>query len=602
MWKIQLLGKLRAQQGDRAIDHFRTQKAEALFGYLAYHGQREHPRDGLIELFWPECQPSAGRNSLSKELSELRKQLEPPGTPSGSVLVKSNSFVWLNPEAVSVDFTAFLGSLNAAERATVSTERLRLLHLAVEQYRGELLTGLYDDWILEARRWLAGKHLAALRDLVALAEAAGDLRTAIDFAHRCVEADPAEEESHCGLMRLYLADGRADAALRQYGDLQRVLRRELDIVPSEAVQLLAEQIEVEQATTTSRKIPDAASPLSSYDQWQPGGAMPADSPFYVARSTDREFCQAIERQDSIVLIKGARQMGKTSLLARGLHQARSSGAQVILTDFQTLNSAHLQSVEAFFLALAHSIAGQLDEVIAPTESWNAGSAPSINFERYMRRQVLGQIDGAIVWGLDEVDRVFPTEFASDVFGLFRSWHNRRSLDPTGPWNRLTLAMAYATEAHLFITDPNQSPFNVGTRLDLRDFTLEEVSDLNHRFGCPLRTEAEVERFHEWVGGQPYLVHRGLYTLVSQSLVLKDLQGQAERDIGIFGDHLRRLLVSIVQEDQLWEAVRQVLVGKPCPTSDSFYRLSAAGIVTGETAQAVRLRCPLYGTYLARHLR
>src|SRR5262245_12044597 len=58
----------------------------------------------------------------------------------------------------------------------------------------------------------------------------------------------------------------------------------------------------------------------------PGGAVPLDSPFYVARKTDEEFYKAIARRDSIVLVKGARQVGKTSLLARGLQRARESGA------------------------------------------------------------------------------------------------------------------------------------------------------------------------------------------------------------------------------------------------------------------------------------
>ena len=40
-------------------------------------------------------------------------------------------------------------------------------------------------------------------------------------------------------------------------------------------------------------------------------------------------------------------MGKTSLMARGLQQARKAGARVVLTDFQKLNSAHLQSVDTF---------------------------------------------------------------------------------------------------------------------------------------------------------------------------------------------------------------------------------------------------------------
>src|SRR5918912_560109 len=99
----------------------------------------------------------------------------------------------------------------------------------------------------------------------------------------------------------------------------------------------------------------------------------------------------------------------------------------------------------------------------------------------MRRGLVGRTDTLLVWGLGEVDRVFPYEAGGQLFGLLRSWHDRRRLEPDGPWDRLTVAIAYATEAHLFITDLNQSPFNVGTRLTLEDFTPGEVAELNRRY-------------------------------------------------------------------------------------------------------------------------
>src|SRR5208283_2041067 len=101
-----------------------------------------------------------------------------------------------------------------------------------------------------------------------------------------------------------------------------------------------------------------------------------------------------------------------------------------------------------------------------------------NFERYVRREVLGKTAAPLAWGLDEVDRLFVTPFGTEVFGLLRSWHNERALDPTGPWSSLTTAIAYATEARLFITDLNQSPFNIGTRLALEDFTALQAAELN----------------------------------------------------------------------------------------------------------------------------
>ena len=73
-----------------------------------------------------------------------------------------------------------------------------------------------------------------------------------------------------------------------------------------------------------------------------GGAVPPGSPFYTERPTDAEFMQAMKAGESIILIKGPRQMGKTSLLARGLQQAREMGCKVVLTDFRSFNAMHRQ--------------------------------------------------------------------------------------------------------------------------------------------------------------------------------------------------------------------------------------------------------------------
>jgi len=244
----------------------------------------------------------------------------------------------------------------------------------------------------------------------------------------------------------------------------------------------------------------------------PGGALPLHSILYISRSSDDEFCHAIARHDSIVLVKGARQVGKTSLLARGLEAARMVGAQVLLIDFQHFGPAAFESAGTLLLAMAELIAYQLELSSAPHEKWNDLLSPSSNCERFLRREVLADEESYFVLALDEVDRLFNHDYASEIFGLFRSWHNLRALDPNGPWSRLTIAIAYATEAHLFISDLNQSPFNVGTRLTLEDFTLEQLAELNGRYGNPLVDNKELIRFQQLVGGHPYLSQRGLYEI------------------------------------------------------------------------------------------
>ncbi len=327
------------------------------------------------------------------------------------------------------------------------------------------------------------------------------------------------------------------------------------------------------------------------------GALPLDSPFYIARPVDDEFFSAIARSDSIILVKGARQVGKTSLLARGLQQARQWGAKVILTDFQYLNAAYMESVEKFFLMLAELIADQLVLKTFPGELWNPNIGPSANFERYWRRVVLAEYDSPIVWGLDEVDRLFPYDFASEVFGLFRSWHNKRALDPAAHWNRVTLVMTYATEAHLFITDLNQSPFNVGTQLFLDDFNLDQVRELNERYSSPLNDEDQLNGFFRLVNGHPYLSNRGLWEMKTHRVDLNNLALQADRDDGVFSDHLRRVLVSINHDPEAVEAVRALLSGERCLKPDVFYRLRSSGAITGHSVREAELRCELYRIFL-----
>ncbi|HLV81387.1 MAG TPA: AAA-like domain-containing protein, partial [Chthonomonadaceae bacterium] len=350
------------------------------------------------------------------------------------------------------------------------------------------------------------------------------------------------------------------------------------------------------------KNPEAQRALAVREQLEPvGGAVPLDSKFWIVRPVEGEFREAIARRDSIVLVKGARQMGKTSILARGLQQARQAGSRCIHIDFQKLNAGHLETIESFYMALGGLMADQLDLEVMPEEVWNPRRGANVNFERYVRRQMLENLGQPLVWAMDEVDRLFTCDFGSEVFGLFRSWHNERSLDPDGPWSRLTLAIAYATEAHLFITDMNQSPFNIGTQLPLDDFTLSQVADLNARYASPLKDEEQISRFYRLVGGQPYLVQKGLNEMAGHGVDIQAFEEQAGRDEGLFGDHLRRYLVLLVRDPDLCNVLRGALKGQACPTAESFYRLRSAGLLAGHSQLDARLRCQIYENYLRRHL-
>src|SRR5712692_9943820 len=151
VWTIQLLGGLAARRSQQEVTRFRTQKSAALLAFLAFHAappSLPQPRDVLIGMLWPDDEPEAGRNNLSKALSFLRRVLEPPGVPPGTVILADRASVRLNPAALTSDVLQFESALRRAAREEIPEgDRLALRLEAAELYRGPLLPGFYEEWI-----------------------------------------------------------------------------------------------------------------------------------------------------------------------------------------------------------------------------------------------------------------------------------------------------------------------------------------------------------------------------------------------------------------------------------------------------------------------
>jgi predicted ATPase/DNA-binding SARP family transcriptional activator len=237
-WQIALLGGLEARQGDRSITRFRTRKTGALFAYLAYHRDRRHPREELIELWWPEVELAAGRNCLRVALSSLRRQLEPPGVPAGAVLQSHRGEVQLNPAACITDTHAFDTAIQAARKIPDDLGRGERLAEAISLYNGALLPGYYDDWILPERERLSEAFHQAIEERIALLERAGELLQAISVARRAVHVDPVREGAHRSLLRLLVAAGDPEGARVHYEEFARRLQEEIGEAPAAATRAL----------------------------------------------------------------------------------------------------------------------------------------------------------------------------------------------------------------------------------------------------------------------------------------------------------------------------------------------------------------------------
>ena len=585
-WEFRLFGGLEARRADTVVAHFRTRKSAALLAYLTYHADRAHPRDRLVELLWPDQPVDAGRNSLSTALWMLRKAFESDGAP---LLLTDRESLRIAPEWMSTDVSDFESLLDRSS----STAELEpaLLEAALALYRGELLHGHFEPWVAVEQQRLAERFFRATHRLAALRQAAGDLPGALAVARRAVGAEPVREEAHCLVMRLHLVAGQPVEVVRQYRELERVLAGELEVRPGPLAQGLLRQAQ------GSVALPPSGSTLRTLSaEEEAGGAVPLCSPFYVARPEDAVQREAVRRGESLVLLRGPHQVGKTSLLARGLEVAREAGSRVVLTDLAALGPARREAGDLLW-EVAASLAEQLD--LPDPEPWGTERGPIRNFERCLRRRILGALPHHLTWGLDNADALFGTSYGSEVFALFRSWHNARALEPDGPWKRLTLLITYATEAHLFIEDLEQSPFNVGTRIDLGDFTPEQVEELNARHLAPL-DRAALARFWTLVGGHPYLVRRGLLAL-RRGHTVQQLEATAGSAGGVFAGHLQRLERDLRRDPALLTTVRNMVLHRARPSPECFYRLRSAGVLAGEMETEARLRCRLYESYLRARL-
>lgn len=243
--RIELLGELRVAQADRTIRRFATQKTASLLAYLAYQAHPRadsHPREHLIELLWPEAHADSGRHSLSMALSSLRRQIEPPGTPPGSLLQADRLNVRLRPDAFTTDVAEFETATRAAAHASRPLEQLDGLQTAVDLYRGELLAGLYDDWILPERQRLNALYQTSLQGLLLALERAGEPGRALDCAFRALRQAPLDTVLHAAILRLFAVLGQADEALQHYAGYTARLHSERQSPPPPALKRLAEQI------------------------------------------------------------------------------------------------------------------------------------------------------------------------------------------------------------------------------------------------------------------------------------------------------------------------------------------------------------------------
>jgi hypothetical protein len=240
----------------------------------------------------------------------------------------------------------------------------------------------------------------------------------------------------------------------------------------------------------------------------PGGTIKLDDHFYVPRDPDDHVNKTAQLRGRTLVIKAARQMGKSSLLIRYLAACKAADKQFCFIDFQSFSEADLSS----FSALARRIAQILLRAFKLPSEADLSFSSQLDFTYFVEDKVLHAVGAPVVLAMDEVDRLLGRPYQSEFFSMLRHWHNERA-QISSPWENVDLAMVIATEPYLLIAEADRSPFNVTPPIELKGFQRPHLGQINSAYGHPLN-DRELDQLHELLSGQPYLTRLAFYRLVS----------------------------------------------------------------------------------------
>jgi DNA-binding SARP family transcriptional activator len=319
--EISLLGERVIRNATGTI-RTRSSRTLAMVAFLVIHADSPQSRQRIAALFWPDSTDEQALTNLRRELHHLRHALG----DERALVVNARDLCWQDTQTCRVDVRTFTVEHAAAVAdASAGNTMAALAHAnaAVDCYRGELMPGNCEDWLLEARSDL-DRQCVDLLDLICETQTQlGDLPAAADAARRRIQYRPLEEIGYRTLIGLQGELGDRASAVSTYHHCASVLERELGIEPDPATRKVLDRL-LTRVGPTPEPLPRADTP--------PGRPGVAAAPL-IGRSAElgvlRDVWQtATAGRPSLALVHGDPGVGKTRLVAEVATLADRSGAVV----------------------------------------------------------------------------------------------------------------------------------------------------------------------------------------------------------------------------------------------------------------------------------
>ncbi len=623
---LKLLGSPQIRLDEKPVTQFISRKAQALLIYIIVTGKL-HSREVLAELFWQNMPSSQSMKNLRTVLSNLRQLV-------GAYLIITRQTIAFNREC---PYHLDVESIQAIAAHPV-TASLQSLSEAVTQYQGDFLEGFYvpdapdfESWTLMERERLRELAIEGLHSLAEQYFGQQNYTVGLVITHKLLAIDPWRETAHRQQMIFLARTGQRRAALAQYNTCLQILADEFNVEPMAETTALYERIRsgdicesnviqeelqgheensthscVEAGHEVEHSKNSSSLPLIPCQF--PITPLPLNSPFYIERPPIEQSAWAqIKQPGGLVRIKAPRQMGKTSLILSLLANATAEGYQTVRLNLNQADAAFLTNPDKFLRWFCAVITEQLGLQQRLDDYWDPELGSKVSCTNYFRRYLLIQLQTPLVLALDELDQLFEhLETAQTFLPLLRFWHEEAT--DSLIWQNLRLVVAHSTELYVPL-NLNQSPFNVGLPIKLRELNELEIATLRQRYrldevlqsDSPSDVSASLTQLVDLVGGHPYLLNMAFHSLTQDNNLSQVLQ-TATDPMGIYSSHLRQHLMTLQSQPELRSALETVVMAnhavpiQPLPA----YKLDSMGLIK-MTSEGAIPSCELYQIYFQNYL-
>jgi hypothetical protein len=238
-----------------------------------------------------------------------------------------------------------------------------------------------------------------------------------------------------------------------------------------------------------------------------GGTLKATAPSYVPRLADRQLLQAVQQRQFCYVLT-PRQMGKSSLMVRTASRLNEKGIDSVIVDLSGIGTTDI-SAESWYLGQVKRISEQLALRVNYTDWWNRQGKLGVvqRFTSFLTDVVLKNTVVPLVIFVDEIDTTLTLRFNSDdYFAAIRALNNERPFNQK--LERLTFVLLGVASPSDLIKDGTRTPFNIGTRVHLTDFTATEAQPLMAGLAPSPDLAAQLlGQVLFWTGGHPYLTQK-----------------------------------------------------------------------------------------------